>query len=399
VLRHVPLRRDKATGRHRSPFLRFVSDRTDESAPDVSAQVLRVSLRDRVDARVALGRSSVSTSLPVGLRGSRGGERSVLRGTLRLTVLRSTAGGPPVLGDDDASADELARSQIEIANEIWGQCFVSFGEMRDAEVRLVDPPPPALLAIGDIDGLPARGDGAITFRAGNVRIGPVPTRAGATPEHTARDVARALATHGLRGEVTTNPRTEVGAGQSADVVVRTASGAPVGLTVEAGSPLSSDAQQRVAIGNVDLTDGIQEFDNALAASGTIEERTLIKLLTDADPTTIDVLLINRFVNRDRQGEAFIEADGSSMANVLIFDRNAVRFDRQAWVQAHELGHVLLDEAFHPDSIEIDRPWLLMDSDARQGRVTGPKRLRDEDCARVRRRSGPGAHPVLLKPAP
>jgi hypothetical protein len=204
---------------------------------------------------------------------------------------------------------------------------------------------------------------------------------------------------GLRAEVTVNPRTEVGAGPSADVVVRSASGAPVGLSAEAGAQLSTDTQQRVAIGSVDLTDGIQEFDNALAASGTIEERTLIKLLADSDPATIDVILINRFVNRDRQGEAFIEADGSSMANVLIFDRNAVRFDRQAWVQAHELGHVLLDEAFHPDSIEVDRPWLLMDSDARQGRVTGPKRLRDEDCARVRRRSGPGAHPVLLAPAP
>ena len=109
--------------------------------------------------------------------------------------------------------------------------------------------------------------------------------------------------------------------------------------------------------------------------------------------------INRFVNRARQGEAFIEADGSAMANTLIFDRNAVRFERQAWVQAHELGHVLLDEAFHPDNIGIDRPWLLMDADARQGRVTGPKRISDAECTKARRRSGPGAYPVLLRFVP
>jgi hypothetical protein len=162
-------------------------------------------------------------------------------------------------------------------------------------------------------------------------------------------------------------------------------------------PLSSDARQRLAIGNVDLSDGISEFDNTISAVGTLEERTLVKLLSDEDPATIDILLVNRFVHRDRQGEAFIEADGSSMANTLIFDRNAVRFERQAWVQAHELGHVLLDEPLHPDNVGPDRPWLLMDADARQGRVGGPKRLTEEECAKVRRRSGPGAQPTLLKP--
>jgi hypothetical protein len=85
-----------------------------------------------------------------------------------------------------------------------------------------------------------------------------------------------------------------------------------------------------------------------------------------------------------------------MANALIFDRNAVRYERQAWVQAHELGHVLLDEPLHPDNVGPDRPWLLMDADARQGRVGGPKRLTENECAQARRRSGPGAFPQLLK---
>ena len=163
--------------------------------------------------------------------------------------------------------------------------------------------------------------------------------------------------------------------------------------------MTTDARQRLDIGRVDLSDGIQEFDNDVSAAGTLEERTLMKLLSDGDPTTIDVILINHFVSPDRQGEAFIESDISNMANTLIFDRNAVRFQRQAWVQAHELGHVLMDEPFHPDNLGPDRSYLLMDSDARQGRVTGPKRLSDVECKRARRRSGPDAKPALLLPAP
>jgi hypothetical protein len=228
-------------------------------------------------------------------------------------------------------------------------------------------------------------------------VGPLSTLRGALPEDTASRIARAAELRGFRAEVSLNPRTEQGAFPSADVILRDANGAYVRLSAEPNRPLSSDAQQRLAIGHVDLSDGIEEFDNAVAAAGTLEERTLVKLLADADPRTIDLLLVSRFVHPQRQGEAFIESDGSSMANVLIFGRDAVRFERQAWVQAHELGHVLLDEAFHPDNFGVDRPWLLMDADARQGRTTGPKRLRDEDCAKARRRSGPQAHPPLLQP--
>lgn len=399
VLRHLPLRRVPNSHRFRSPFVRLVADSTDATAPDVGDQILRARLRGRVRAVVRRGGRELAVELPVGAPGSAAGPRAALRGTLRLTVLRMRKQGPPVVGDKDEEAIALAREQVTIANEIWAQCFIDFGDPEEAEVRVVDPPPPALLAVADVDGLPAIGGGQMVFRANGRRIGPVITRAGATPERTALALARALRAAGFQAEVTINPRVELGAGRSADIVVRDKLGALVSLSPEPGVPLSRDGQQTLSIGAVDLSDGIDEFDNTLAAAGTLEERTLVKLLADRDPTTIDVLLINRFVNRDRQGEAFIEADGSSLANTLIFDRNAVRFQRQAWVQAHELGHVLLDEAFHPDNLGVDRPWLLMDADARQGRVTGPKRLSDDECAKARRRSGPGAYPVLLKPAP
>lgn len=397
VLRHVPLTRVGSQPRFRSPFIRLVTDATDASAPDIGGQLLRARLRGTIRAVVQRGDAELASTLRVGEVGGADESRQVLRGTLRVTVLRLHRGGPPVVGDRESEAAELARSQVEIANEIWAQCFIEFGDPKEAEVRIVDPPPPALLSVADLDGLPALGGGTVSVRVNDVRIPPVTTRNGATPEQTAAAIARAMRGAGFRAEVTVNPRAELGAGSSADIVVRDKSGTLARVTEEPGVPLSSDGQQRLAIGRVDLADGIDEFDNTLAATGTLEERTLIKLLADADPTTIDVFLVNRFVNRDRQGEAFIEADGSSLANTLIFDRNAVRYERQAWVQAHELGHVLLDEAFHPDNLGVDRPWLLMDADARQGRVTGPKRLSDEECAKARRRSGPGAMPVLLKP--
>lgn len=396
VLRHVPLIRAGSGARFRSMFVRLVADGTDLSAPDVGFQLLRAQLTDRIVITVPGVREQVAV-LPVGSSGSGLSARDVLRGRLRILVLRAGRGTVPVLGASDGEAMELARRQVEIANEIWAQCFVDFGAPESTEVHVVDPPASALLAVSDLDGLPARGDGAVTLLVEGKRVGPIALTTGALPEQTAQRIARALRELGYLVTVSINPRADHGAYASADLIVRDRHGALVQLNNDPELPLSSDAQQRVAIGSVDLSDGVTEFDNTISAVGTLEERTLVKLLADADPSTIDVLLVNRFVNRDRQGEAFIEADGSSMANTLIFDRNAVRFERQAWVQAHELGHVLLDEPLHPDNVGPDRPWLLMDSDARQGRVVGPKRLSADECAKVRRRSGPGSYPTLLKP--
>jgi len=395
LLRHVPLLRVAGTHQFRSPFLRLVSDATDVSAPDVGLQLLRAQLGDQVLATLVQGDAAAKQR--VGSSSERA--RDSLRGTLRVFVLRQQRGGAPVLGKNDDEAVELARRQVEIANEIWAQCNVDFGRPESAEVRVVDPPGPTLLAFGDLDGLPARGDGEVSLRAGGKLIGPVRTQAGALPEQTALAVARAARAQGLLADVSLNPRADHGAHPSADLVLRDGAGDVLVISADAGRPMGTDAQQTVRVGWVDLADGISEFDNTISAVGTLEERTLVKVLGDGDPATIDVFLVNRFVNRDRQGEAFIEADGSSMANALIFDRNAVRYERQAWVQAHELGHVLLDEPLHPDNVGPDRPWLLMDADARQGRVGGPKRLTENECAQARRRSGPGAFPELLKKQP
>ena len=119
-------------------------------------------------------------------------------------------------------------------------------------------------------------------------------------------------------------------------------------------------------------------------------------VADQDPPTIDMFVINRFAGGGRQGEAFIEHDHGTVINALVLDRTGIRQTRQAWTQSHEAGHVLLDDPYHPDNFGSARPWLLMDADASLGDVTGPKRLSEEECARVRRESGVDASPPMLE---
>jgi hypothetical protein len=225
----------------------------------------------------------------------------------------------------------------------------------------------------------------------------VATTRGATPTETALAVAEALERMGFRTQVTANRSTEFGAGPSADVVVRRRDGSLARLSADGGAPLSTDARQTVRIGGVDLGDGLEDFNNMNASAGSLEERSLIKTIGDGDPTTVDILIVNAFTSGTRQGEAFIESDGGSIINALVLDRIGVQNQREAWTQSHELGHVLLDMPFHPDNVGPDQPWLLMDSNTTLGRVTGPKRLRVEDCERVRANSGIATLPHLLEP--
>ena len=67
--------------------------------------------------------------------------------------------------------------------------------------------------------------------------------------------------------------------------------------------------------------------------------------------------------------------------------------------AHELGHVLLDLPGHPDDFGVDRPSDLMDADAADPSIFGPRRLSSAECERAVRQSGPGAAVPLLEPWP
>ncbi len=375
----------------RSPWMRLVVDSVDEGAPGVSGRVLHVRLRDVVQARVGAATQSVRVGRP----GDEDGPLAARQGRIRIRVLRH--GGVPAIGNDDAGAVELARNQVAVANEVWLQCLAGFGDPQQADVQVVDTPPPFLLSIAHDDGLRAAG-GEVTFRAGEHTVGPVAIPRGSVPVDTARQIADALRARNLEAVVRANPRTANGADQGADVLVY-AEGQPVALNRVSDRPLSTDTRQRVRIGRVDLSDGLQPFRNSNAAAGSLEERTLLHAVADRDPTTLDIVIVNGFTNGGRQGEAFIESDHGAFSNVVILDRSGIRQQRAAWTQSHELGHVLLDIPFHPDDLGPDRPWLLMDADSSSPFVTGPKRLTAQECARVRHRSGVHTYPVLLDRMP
>lgn len=393
-LADIPLERPRVGVAFRSPFLRLVGDTIDREAPGVTSRVMQVALRDRVRV-VYPSVGGASQDVRVGRPGDENGPLAARRGTLRVHILRVTRGGALSMGTNEASALAIGRNQVAIANEIWLQCSASFGAADQAFVQIVDPPPPALLAFADGDGLPAYGGGEIRFRIGTHRIGPVSTRPNAFPLETARDVALAVRRAGYRAEVYQNTATDFGAGPSADLVVRDNRGMPVAIEADGAFPYSTDTRQRVVRGELDLRDGLTEFDNMNATGGTLEERTMIRLIADADPATVDVFLINRFAEGTREGESFIEGDGASIVNTLILDRHGVFAERESWTQSHELGHILLNHPLHPDNVGRDRPWLLMDADASLGLVTGPKRLSWDECHRMTVESGVDAVPALM----
>ncbi|MBI5515059.1 MAG: hypothetical protein HY909_14885 [Deltaproteobacteria bacterium] len=383
----------------RSRFVRLVGDELDLRAPGVSNQTLRVGLRDRV--RVRYRRPGVAgeatTDVRVGRPGDEDSPLAARRGRWHIVVVRDrpvAVGGRALVGRDDADGLRIAREQVAISNEVYLQCMITFGEPSQADVTVADPPPPTLLSVGDDDGYRAAG-GVVRLRVNGRALAPVTTLAGWRPLDTALALSRALTAAGFTARVTENARTDYGAGGSADLLVRDASGRFVTLSAAPGSPLTTDPRQRVQLGVVDLYDGLEEFNNLNSASGTLEERALFKPLMDEDPGTIDLLIVNRFTRGTRIGEAFVEGDSGALLNALVLDRTGIQAQRDAWTQSHEAGHILLNQPWHPDNMGPDRPWLLMDADASLGAVTGPKRLTPEECRRIHAESGVGAVPALL----
>jgi hypothetical protein len=131
----------------------------------------------------------------------------------------------------------------------------------------------------------------------------------------------------------------------------------------------------------------------------VEERTLVKAYDDGDPTTVDVLLIPAFGGAGRIGESFVDEEGAAIQNTVILDRASVRAGARSYVLAHELGHVLLDLPGHPDDYGVDRPSDLMDADAADPTIFGPRRLSIEECERAVRQSGPQTATPLLSAWP
>jgi hypothetical protein len=379
-----------------SPPVRIVVDEVDRSHPLVSGRAVRGEVGGGVVLRDE-GRK-LATYRVLGPRTTAVGPIQRLLATLRPVVFRVAPGSAPSIGGTEVGAVSALRTELAMAAAVWGQCGVTFGDVRSLEVRIADPPPPWLLALGDDLGLPAAG-GEIRFRVDG-RAVVVPTRRGTAVDHVAHEVAGVIDAMGFRAQVSPNARIGPAAAGSIDVLVRRKSGAFAQLEAPVGKDvLSTDRHVSARIGAVDLADGLQHFTDIDAVAGTLEERTLLKSVDDGDPHTIELVIVPFFAGGIRIGESFIGSDASSIRNTVLLDRAGVRARRSSFTLAHELGHVLLDMADHPDDYGVDTPTLLMDSDAADASAFGPRRLSLQECARMMQESGPGARVPLLAPLP
>jgi hypothetical protein len=371
--------------------LRLVIDDVDRDHPLVSDRSIKAEVGGAIVLR-SEGRKAQMIRV-LGPRSSPVGPIGRLRATLRPFVVRVTPGGAPAIGGTDAGAVSALRAELGSASAIWGQCGLSFGDPRQLEVRLVDPPPSHLVAIGDDLGIAASG-GEIRLRVAD-KIIVVPTSSGEGPDRVARDLARLADRAGFIAVVSPNARIGPGLAPSVDVSLRRRDGALVAVDTVPGTSLSTDATLSVRIGSVDLSDGLRHFTDMDAMAGTLEERTLLKAIDDGDPTTIEVVVVPLFAGGGRIGESFIGSDLSSVRNVVLLDRAGIRARKSSLTLAHELGHVLMDLPGHPDDYGVDAPTLLMDSDAADASPFGPRRITIDECARVVRQSGPKARMPLL----
>ena len=368
--------------------VRLVVDDVDRSHPIVVSRSVRAEVGGAIVVRDETGRKLQAIRV-AGPRGSSVGPIGRHRLTIHPVVMRLTAGGAPAVGGTDAGAIASIRQELALASATWGQCGISFGPVAQMDVKVVNPPPPYLVAIGDDVGLPASG-GEIRMKIDGRPIA-MTTKKGWSTRQVALELQRVAERAGAKTTISENARISPGAAPSVDVAMRRADGQFA--TVEIVS--SSDATLSVNVGAVDLTDGLQHFGDTDSVAGTLEERALVKAVDDGDPRTIELLVIPFFSGGGRIGESFIASDGSSMRNVVIIDRAGVRARRTSLTLAHELGHVILDEPGHPDDYGVDTPTLLMDSDAADSSPFGPRRITNDECARAIRQSGPRARLPLL----
>jgi hypothetical protein len=376
--------------------IRVVADEIDGQHPLVRSR----SIEGRLGGRLALRHHGGPTIARVPIDGPRQSPIGAIdrhRAQVRFTMVRLAPGGSPPVGGDDDGSRRVARAALERINGMWGSCGISFGPSAQLEVRIVDPPPAHLLAVGCGHGLPASG-GRLRFRVDGKPIS-VPIDRGMRPRAAARRVAARLRERGWVVVLSDNPRITAAAGRSTDLSLRRRDGSLASLSLPQRGPLSSDASLTTCIGSVNLEDGLHHFSDVDASTGTLEERTLLKGLDLGDPSVIHVVVVPGFAAGGRIGESFIGTDGGSIRNVVLVDRAAVRANRTSFTIAHELGHVLLDDPGHPDDYGIDLPWRLMDADAADPSAFGPRRLSLDECARALRQSGAKAPLPLLKAWP
>ncbi len=378
-----------------SPFIRASTDIVDRGHPAAADRSVLAEVGGRLRVEVMGGAGvSIRVGGPQGLPSMKVGR---YRATLRAHVLRASKKGKPAVGTSDADARRILQEEIGFASALWGQCGIHFGPRAELVIDVVDPPPAHLLAVGCSDGMPASG-GTVRVRIEG-RVVEVETRQGEEPVEVATRLAEKVRQAGFSATVSPNARISRAALRSADVLVRSRAGQFVRLDTEGDVPVSNDPTLPVCLGEVTLEDGLEHFTDFDAASGTVEERALLKAFEDDDPSTLELFVIPTFARAGRIGESFIFGPGTSAQNAVILDRAGVRAGARSFTLAHELGHILLDMPGHPDDYGVDTPSSLMDADAADSTIFGPRRLSLEECERTMRQSGPDALVPLLEAWP
>jgi len=368
-----------------TPWLVIVTDREDRDAPWLSGRALVARLGDVVELRLRRGAGRVMRSTrTVGASSAEAGPLSILRLPLRAIVLRTEPGGAPVVGGDDRGAAALVADQLAVADAVLAQCHVSLDASPPGEIAVRDPPGTCLIHVGGPYGLDAAG-GDVRLAVEGRRLGPWRIGRGNTPEETARRIAGVLHDAGVAAQISVNPRTGREASPTADIVVRRPDGEPATVTPwpDSASPLTTDPQQPLALGSVDLGDGLESYGADELGLGTLEERTLVRALGDPSRAAVSLFVVDKFSDASKQGESFLA--GSSVGPAILLDWRGVARGRQAYALAHELVHLLLGDLGHPDDDGDGRTWLLMHSRSASARF-GPKRLTAESCAAIRENS-------------
>ena len=373
-------------------MLRLVVDGIERHHPQVSTRSLiaevggemEVRLEDEAQARFVVG-------APPGVS-DEAAPPGRYKMNIRARLVNMQAGGPPPVGVDEEEAIRIVADEMEVASRVWGQCGIVLGPREEWDVQVVDPPQVTLLEIGCGGAVRASG-GSIGLTLGRKRL-TLKTHQGETPLLVARRLRQAVEKLGFVGRLYRNAQVVHAALSSYDLMIADTRGDAVRLD-GAASPLSSDPTLGVCLGEVDLGDGLDHFTDFNAAAGTLEERVLLRALGDDDPATIELVVVPIFSGVGRIGESFIDSVGGSLRNALILDRGGIRAGARSLTLSHELGHILLEMPGHPDDFGVDTPTSLMDADAADATIFGPRRLSLEECRRALRQSGPMApEPVL-----
>ena len=375
--------------------IRAVWDALEASHPALQNRALRAEVGGRIS--VFVGGEKAASVRVGGPRASALGPLGRHRANVRVRLIRESRGGAPPLGDSDASALQIVRSELAAATALWGQCGIQLAVPGQEDVKLVDPPIRSLLAIGCELGAPASG-GEIHFTADKRPIA-FKTQPGQTPAVVAQSLSKTLSDAGFQTQLSPNAAISNGALRTVDLLVKNRNGEPVEIGTLAKQPLSTDPSLSVCLGDVDLGNGLRHFNDFNASAGTLDERSIIRAYDDGDPTTIDVYVVPSFASSGRIGESFILGDGASIQNVVIVDRAGIQAGPRSFALAHELGHIFLDMPGHPDDFGVDKTTSLMDADASDPTIFGPRQLSLAECERALEQSGPTAAVPLLAPWP